>query len=57
MTIYDNPITPLLIIVPTLFPFENTKAVPWVYDSTDYIHGHKVQEDPVASNELMVSIT
>lgn len=57
MIIYDDPITPLLIIMPTPFSFENTKAVSWIYDSTVYIDGHKVQEELVASNEPMVNIT
>lgn len=56
MTISDNPITPLLIIMPISFPFEDTKAVPWIYDSTVYIHEHKVQEEHVAPNEPMVNI-
>lgn len=57
MTIFDNPVTPLLIIVPIPFPFKYTKVAPRIYDSTVYIHGHKVQEDPVASNEPIVNIT
>lgn len=51
MTIYDNPIAHLVINVPTPFNFEDTKAVPWIYESIVYIHGYKVQEKPVAINE------
>ncbi|KAI5389879.1 hypothetical protein KIW84_075258 [Lathyrus oleraceus] len=57
MTTSANPIAHLVIIVPSLFPFEDTKAVPWIYDSTVYIQGHKVQEEPVEINEPMVNIT
>ena len=34
MTISVDPITHLTIIIPTPFPYENTKEVPWIYDST-----------------------
>lgn len=56
MTISDNLVVPLMIIMPTLFPLEDTKAILWIYDSTIYIHGQKVRQEPVASNEPMVSI-
>lgn len=36
-TIFDNPITSMVMTVPTPFPFNDTKAVPWIYDSTIYI--------------------
>lgn len=39
MTIYVNPVVPLVIIVPAMFPFDDTKEVPLIYDSTVYIHG------------------
>lgn len=56
MTISDNPVVALLIIVPTHFPYGDTKAVPWIYDLTIYVHGQKVQEEPVEINEHMVNI-
>lgn len=34
-----SPVAPLVVIVPSLFYFESTKAVPWNYGSTIYIHG------------------
>ncbi|XP_050896935.1 uncharacterized protein LOC127103747 [Lathyrus oleraceus] len=56
MNLSGSPIVPLVITIPMSFPFNDTKAVPWVYDSTLYIHGQRVQEDPMASNEPMASI-
>lgn len=37
MTIFVNPIVLLVIIVPTPFPYEDTKAMPWIYDSIIYL--------------------
>lgn len=39
MTLSENPITLMVITIPSPFPFNNTKAVSWVYDSAVYIRG------------------
>lgn len=57
MTIIVDPVIPLTITVPTPFPFVDTKAVPWIYDSTVYIHGKKVQDDPLEIQEPIINIT
>lgn len=57
MIISDNMVIPLVIIVPTPFPFEDIKPVSWIYDSIVYIHGQKVQEKHMAINEPMVNIS
>lgn len=57
MKVYVDPVTPLTIIVPTSFPYENMKAIPWIYDSTIYIHGRKVEDEPLESKEPTVNIT
>lgn len=56
MTISIDPVIPLTIIILAFFPYEDTKAVPWIYDSTIYIHGQKVQDEPLASKELTINI-
>lgn len=50
--------TPLVIIIPSPFPFEGIKVVPWNYDSTVYIHGQK-QEDKthVIKEPVITNIT
>ncbi|XP_050919089.1 uncharacterized protein LOC127136591 [Lathyrus oleraceus] len=45
------------VCVPTPFPYINTKAVPWVYDTSIYIHGQKLQEEPLKSSDPMINIT
>lgn len=57
MIIHVGSVVPLTIIVPTPFPYENMKAVPWIYDSVVYINGHKVEDEPFASKEITVNIT
>ena len=42
MTIFVNPVVPMIINVPNPFPFEDIKSISWIYDSIDYIHGQKV---------------
>lgn len=39
MTLSINPITPIVIKIPTSFPYNDMKPVVWVYDSAIYIHG------------------
>ncbi|KAI5436872.1 hypothetical protein KIW84_023118 [Lathyrus oleraceus] len=40
----NAPVTPLVITVPTHFPYESTKVVPWNYNSTAYLHGQRLEE-------------
>lgn len=47
----------MLITVPTSFPYNDTKEVTWVYDSSVYIHGQKMQEKPMKFDNPIVSIT
>ncbi|XP_050916801.1 uncharacterized protein LOC127131973 [Lathyrus oleraceus] len=56
MTLSVTPITPMMITVPTKFPFNDTKAVSWVYDPAVYIHGQKMQEKHMTFDEPIVSI-
>lgn len=44
LTLSANPVAPMIITVLTSFPYDNTKAIPWVYDTLVYIHGQKIQE-------------
>lgn len=48
MTISVDPVVPLIIIIPSFFPYGDTKEVSWIYDSTVYINGKKVQEESLA---------
>ncbi|XP_050883483.1 uncharacterized protein LOC127086729 [Lathyrus oleraceus] len=57
LTLSTNHVTPIIITVPTPFMYVNTKAVPWVYDTSVYIHGQKIQEEPLKSNDPMINIT
>ncbi|XP_050877316.1 uncharacterized protein LOC127081075 [Lathyrus oleraceus] len=57
LTLLTNPITPIVITVPTPFPYVDTKAVPWMYDTSVYIHGQKEQEEPIKSSDPMINIT
>lgn len=52
-----NPVTPMVVIVPTPFPYNDTRAIPWIYDTPIYIHGQKVQEEPIKSNDPLISTT
>lgn len=56
MTLSATHITPMVITISTSFPYNNIKEIPWVYDSTVYIHGQKMQENPMTSNEPIISI-
>ncbi|XP_050919393.1 uncharacterized protein LOC127136926 [Lathyrus oleraceus] len=56
MKISVDPVTPLTITIPTPFPYENTKAVPWTYDSVVYIHGRKIEDEPLAFKDPIVNI-
>ncbi|XP_050919814.1 uncharacterized protein LOC127137391 [Lathyrus oleraceus] len=56
LTLSTNPIAPMVITVPTSFPYDDTKEVPWVYDTSVYIHGQKMQEETMKSNDPIVSI-
>lgn len=57
MTISNNSITHMVITVLTLFPFDDTNVVPWIYDSTIYIQGQRLQEEPTTSTEPMANMT
>lgn len=57
MTISIDLVIPLTIIVPTPLSYENTKEVPWIYDSTFYIHGQKIEDEPLASKEPTINIS
>ncbi|XP_050919544.1 uncharacterized protein LOC127137099 [Lathyrus oleraceus] len=57
LTLSTNYVTPIVIIVPTPFPYVDTKAVPWMYDTSVYIHGQKIQEEPLKSSDPMINIT
>ncbi|XP_050875021.1 uncharacterized protein LOC127078622 [Lathyrus oleraceus] len=57
LTLSTNPITPIIITVPTPFPYVDTKAVPWMYDTSVYIQGQKIQEEPIKSSDPMINIT
>ena len=56
MTISVDPIIPLTITIPTPFPYGDTKAVSWISDSIIYIHGQKVQDEPLAIKEPIINI-
>ncbi|XP_050878617.1 uncharacterized protein LOC127082421 [Lathyrus oleraceus] len=56
LTLSTNPVTPIVITVPTPFPYVDTKAVPWMYDTSVYIHGQKIQEEPLKSSDPMINI-
>ncbi|XP_050889760.1 uncharacterized protein LOC127095058 [Lathyrus oleraceus] len=51
------PITPLVITVPAPFAFDNTKAVPWNYDSKVFLYGQEMKEEPTRPEEASVNIT
>ncbi|XP_050875576.1 uncharacterized protein LOC127079204 [Lathyrus oleraceus] len=57
LTLSTNPVTPIIITIPTPFPYVDTKAVPWMYDTSVYIHGQKIQEEPLKSSDPMINIT
>ncbi|XP_050915899.1 uncharacterized protein LOC127130992 [Lathyrus oleraceus] len=57
LTLLTNPVTPIIITFPTPFPHVDTKAVPWMYDTSVYIHGQKIQEEPLKSSDPMINIT
>lgn len=46
----------MIITVPTPFPYIDTKAVPWVYDTSVYIHGQKIQQELMKSKDLIINI-
>lgn len=47
----EYPITPLVITMPSPFPFERTKVILWNYDSTVYIYGLEVEEEQLKSRK------
>ncbi|XP_050908700.1 uncharacterized protein LOC127122404 [Lathyrus oleraceus] len=57
LTLSTNPVTPIIIIVPTPLSYVDTKVVPWMYDTSIYIHGQKIQEEPLKSSDPMNNIT
>ncbi|XP_050909405.1 uncharacterized protein LOC127123205 [Lathyrus oleraceus] len=57
LTMSTNPVTPIIIIVPATFPYVDTKVVPWMYDTSVYIHGQKIQEESLKSSDPMINIT
>lgn len=42
--VVDTPITPLITTVPTPFPYESIRVVPWNYNSTAYLYGKRLEE-------------
>lgn len=56
LTLSTNSIAPMIIMVPTPFPYDNTKATTWVYDISVYIHDQKIQEEPMKSNDPIISL-
>ncbi|XP_050916330.1 uncharacterized protein LOC127131453 [Lathyrus oleraceus] len=56
LTLLTNPVTPMIITVPTLFPYNNTRVVPWMCDTPVYMHSQKVQEEPIKSDDPLISI-
>ncbi|KAI5442169.1 hypothetical protein KIW84_011293 [Lathyrus oleraceus] len=56
LTLSANPVAPMIITVPTPFPYDNTKAVPWVYHTSVYIHGHRSQEELMRFYDPIISI-
>lgn len=56
LTLSASPVTPMIITVPTPIPYNNTRAVPWMYDTSVYIHVQKVQEEPIKSDDPLISI-
>lgn len=56
MTIFVDPVFLLTITVPTLFPDGDTKANSWIYESTIYIDGKKVQEETLEIKEPTINI-
>ncbi|XP_050915939.1 uncharacterized protein LOC127131039 [Lathyrus oleraceus] len=56
LTVTTNPATPIIITVPTPFSYVDTKAGPWVYDTSVYIHGQKIQEESLRSSDPMINI-
>ncbi|XP_050896696.1 uncharacterized protein LOC127103487 [Lathyrus oleraceus] len=50
----NAPTTPLVIVVPAPFPNESTKAVPWNYNSTAYLHGRKLEERIAKTRKTLV---
>ncbi|XP_050889788.1 uncharacterized protein LOC127095092 [Lathyrus oleraceus] len=57
LTLLTNPVTPIIITIPTPFPYVDTKEVPWMYETSVYIHGQKIQEEPLKSSDPMINIT
>lgn len=37
----DNQMSPVIICMPSPFPFKNTKVVPWQYDVTTIVNGQE----------------
>ncbi|KAI5444251.1 hypothetical protein KIW84_012756 [Lathyrus oleraceus] len=56
LTLSANPVTPMIIAVPTLFPYKDTGVVPWMYDTPVYIHGQKVQAKLIKSDDPLRNI-
>lgn len=52
--VVNTPITPLVITVPTPFPYENTKAIPWNYNSITYLHGQRLEERSSKTQRTLV---
>lgn len=57
MTIFVDPVIPLTINVPSPFPYKHIKTVSCIYDSIVYIHGEKVQDEPLVAKEPAINIT
>lgn len=51
-----SSMTPLVINVPSMFPFKGTKVVPQSYGSTVNIHGQKQEDKAFMTNEAVVNI-
>lgn len=52
-----DPIAPTVFTMPFPFPYESTKETPWIYDSIVYIHGKKIEDEPLESKETNANIT
>ncbi|XP_050889426.1 uncharacterized protein LOC127094663 [Lathyrus oleraceus] len=50
----NAPTTPLVIVVPAPFSYESTKAIPWNYNSTNYLHGRKLEERMAKARKTLV---
>lgn len=50
----NSPTTPLVITVPSPFPYESTMAVPGNYNSITYLYGQRLEENPVDAQSPII---